>query len=50
MSQQKREKPTARKTPEKPRPHKLFVQVEGELTEEQLEAIAGGGIETSPKP
>ncbi len=29
-------------TPEKTRPAKPFVQVEGKLTEEQLEAIAGG--------
>ena len=36
--------------PEKPRLQQPLVQLEGKLTEEQLEAIAGGGIETSPKP
>ena len=41
MSQQQREKLTA--TQAKPRHEQFFVQVEGELTEEQLEAIAAGG-------
>ncbi len=41
MSKQKR-KLLATVTPEKPRQEKSFVQVEGELTEAQLEAIAGG--------
>ena len=41
MSQQ-REKFTATTTSEKPRPQQSFVQLEGELTEAQLEAIAGG--------
>ena len=36
------EKLTATTTPEKNLYDKPFVQVEGELTEEQLEAIAGG--------
>ncbi|MDJ0589132.1 MAG: hypothetical protein QNJ72_03935 [Pleurocapsa sp. MO_226.B13] len=49
MFKQKPEKPTAT-TPEKTRQQKPFVQVEGKLTQAQLEAIAGGGIETSPKP
>ena len=31
-------------TPEKPRQEKPFVQVEGKLTEGQLEAIAAGGL------
>ena len=44
MSQQKREKLTARTKPEKPRPQQPFVQLEGKLTLKQLEAIAGGGI------
>ena len=39
MSKQKREKFNATVTPEKP-----FVQVEGKLTDGQLEAIAGGGL------
>ena len=33
---------------EKPRQQKPFIQAEGKLTEAQLEAIAGGGPETSP--
>ncbi len=41
MSKQKREKFPATATPEKTRPDKTFVQVEGKLTEEQLEVIAG---------
>ncbi len=40
MSKQQREKFTATGTPEKSRQHQPFIQVEGELTEEQLEAIA----------
>ena len=44
MSKKQREKLTARTTPEKPRPQQPFVQIEGKLTQEQLEAIAGGGI------
>ena len=44
MSKQKREKLTATTTPEKTRQHKTFIQVEGELTEAQLEVIAGGVI------
>ena len=43
MSKQKRSKLTASVTPEKPRQDKPFVQVEEELTEAQLEAIAAGG-------
>ncbi len=34
-------------TPEKTRQQKPFVQVEGKLTEEQLEAIAGGAADDS---
>ncbi len=49
MSKQKREKFTATATPEKICSEKPFVQVEGELTEAQLEAIAAGGPETSPR-
>ena len=48
MSKQKPEKFTASVTSEKPRQEKPFVQVEGELTQAQLAAIAGGGPETSP--
>ena len=44
MSKQKPEKFTAGATPEKSCQDKPFVQVEGELTEAQLEAIAGGGL------
>ena len=40
MSKQKRSKLTASVTTEKP-----IVQVEGELTQAQLEAIAAGGID-----
>ncbi len=50
MSKQKRDKFTATTTPDKNRPQPPLVQLEGKLTEAQLEAIAGGGIETSPKP
>ena len=39
MSRQKRDKLTAIKTPEKPRTQKPLVQLEGKLTQEQLEAI-----------
>ena len=42
MSKQKPEKLTASVTQEKNRPDKPFVQTEGELTQAQLEAIAGG--------
>ena len=45
MSEQKREKFTAT-TPEKTRPQQPKVRLEGKLTEAQLEAITGGGIET----
>ena len=48
MSKQKPEKLTVSATPEKPDQQKPFVQLEGELTEAQLEAIAGGSPETSP--
>ena len=44
MSQKKPEKLTAITTPEKTRQQQPLVQVEGKLTESQLEAIAGGGI------
>ena len=44
MSKPKPEKFTATAIPEKTRQHKPFVQVEGELTEAQLEAIAAGGL------
>ena len=40
MSKQKREKFTATVTPEKTRQNETFIQVEGKLTEAQLEAIA----------
>ena len=42
MSKPRRDKCTATVTPEKP-----FVQVEGELTEAQLEAIAGGRMSSN---
>ncbi len=43
MSKQQREKISASATtPEKNLPEKPFAQVEGKLTEAQLEAIAGG--------
>ena len=42
MAKPKREQRTASQTSEKPRSKRSFVQVEGELTEAQLEAIAGG--------
>ena len=48
MSKPKREKLAVTVTPEKTSQDKTFVQVEGKLTEAQLEAIAGGGPETSP--
>ena len=44
MSKPKRSKFTIAVTPEKSRPDKPFVQIEGELTEAQLEAIAAGGL------
>ena len=44
MSKPKREKFTATTTPENPHQQQPFVQVEGELNEAQLEAIAAGGI------
>ena len=44
MSKQKREKFTSTVTPEKPRQEKPFVQVEGKLTQAQLEVIAAGGF------
>ncbi len=44
MSKPKREKFTANAVPNKTRPEKPFVQIERELTEAQLEAIAAGGI------
>ncbi len=34
-----------RTTPEKSRPQQPFIQIEGKLTEAQLEAIAGGIIQ-----
>ena len=49
MSTQKQEKLTAPTTPKKQCPQQPLVQMEGKLTPAQLEAIAGGGIETSPK-
>lgn len=44
MSKQKPEKLTASATLEKSRQYKFFVQMEGELTPAQLEALAGGGL------
>ncbi len=44
MSQKKPEKLTVSATPEKPDQQKLFVQLEGKLTEAQLAAIAGSGL------
>ena len=44
MSKQKQEKLTATATPEKTSLQKPLVQIEGELTEAQLEAIAAGGL------
>ena len=43
MSKQKR-KLLATVTPEKPSLQKPLVQIEGELTQAQLEAIAAGGL------
>ena len=43
MSKQKL-KLLATTTPEKPRPQQPLVQLEGKLTEEQLEEIAGGAL------
>ena len=45
MSKPKRSKLTANVTPDKPRQEKPLVQLEGKLTEAQLEAIAAGGID-----
>ena len=47
MSKQQREKFTATVTPEKPYQQKPLVQVEGKLTEAQLEAIAGGRMSSN---
>ncbi len=44
MFKLKREKLTTTATPEKTRPEKPFFQVEGELTEAQLEVIAAAGL------
>ncbi len=44
MFTQKREKFTVVTVPEKNRQHKPLVQIEGELTEAQLEAIAAAGV------
>ena len=44
MSKQKQEGFAASTTPEKPCSQQLFIQAEGELTEAQLEAIAGGKL------
>ena len=44
MFAQKRDKLTATIVLEKPRPQQSFVQLEGKLTEAQLEAIAAGGV------
>ena len=44
MSQQKRDKLTVTTLPEKTYPQQSFVQLEGKLTPEQLEAIAGGKL------
>ena len=44
MSKQKRAKLTTSLTREKTILHKPLVQIEGELTEAQLEAIAGGAL------
>ena len=49
MSIQKLEKLTTSVTQKNIRQEKPFVQVEGELTQAQLAAIAGGGPETSPR-
>ena len=49
MLRQKPKKLTVTATPEKTRPQKPFVQIEKKLTEEQLEAIAGGGPPVSDK-
>ncbi len=43
MSKQKRDKFTATTTPDKTHPEKPLVQLEGKLTEAQLEAIAAAG-------
>ena len=43
MSRQKQKKFTVVTTPEKNHQYKPLVQIEGELTQEQLEAIAAAG-------
>ncbi len=45
MSKQKQAKFTASVTTKNIRPEKPFVQAEGQLTEAQLEALAGGGLQ-----
>ena len=45
MSKQKLAKLTATVTPEKSSQQKPLVQIERKITEEQLEAIAAGGLE-----
>ena len=45
MSKQKRSKLTASITPDRTIRPKPFVQIEGELTQAQLEAISGGPID-----
>ncbi len=45
MFRQQRSKSTATVTPEKHSLQKPLVQIEGKLTEAQLEAIAAGGLE-----
>ena len=47
MSKSKRSKFTIPVMPEKTRPEKPFVQIEGELTSSQLEAIAGGRMSSN---
>ena len=44
MSKQKRSKLTTSVTPKNTRQEKPFVQLEGKLTQAQLEAIAGGRL------
>ena len=48
MSKQKRSKLTASATPEKNRLEKPLVQLEGKLTEAQLEAMTAGGLRKRP--
>ena len=47
MLKPKRDKCNATVTSEKLRPQKPFIQIEGELTEEQLAAIAGGRMSSN---